>query len=220
MSNKTRAVLVFIVIASIALNSACAYWSEILYSTESPSKRTKAEIIQKRFLIERRVYLNAYQNGKQLVIQKLLYTGDFLDDDFRSLYPDYAWSSDSILRIGRNTNAVINLDSIKVTNRSPNRINYLLIETEGDKVVLFDVEPNATIDLRFPFTQWLSCQGEFGESKQRFGSEATMPVGKKANQFEITVKDDVSITSPQVELGKSDCCAPDRDSFDRENDFF
>jgi hypothetical protein len=221
MSNKNRTIIAFSIIAFIALNSACAYWSEKLYSTESPANQTKVEIVQENYLIERRVYLNAYQNEKQFVNQKLLYTGDWFDGDFKSRYPDNSWSSDSILRIGRNAKDAENIfGSIKVTNNSANRISYLLIETTDNKIVLFDVEPNASIDLRFPFIWWLSCQGEFAESKERFGSKATMPEGKKANQFEITLKDGVNITSPQVELGKDDCCAPDRDSFDRENDFF
>ena len=144
-----------------------------------------------------------------------------MDGNFESRYPDYAWSSDSILRIGRNAkDAENNFDVIKITNDSPNKVSYLLIETSDNKVILFDVAPNATVDLRFPFIWWLSCQGEFAESKERFGDAATMSEGKKANQFEIKVKDGVNITSPQVELGKSDCCAPDRDSFDRETDFF
>ncbi len=217
MKDKKRAIVNLFAVFLISLNSACAFSSKKLYTTESPIKQFKAEIVQKHFLIERRVYLNAYQNGKLIVNQKLLFTGDFMDSSFESRYPDYAWSADSILRIGRNAkDAENNFDVIKITNDSPNRISYLLIETSDDKVVLFDIEPNTSIDLPFPFLQWLSCQGEFAESKERFGDKASIPEGKEANQFEIRVKDGVNITSPQIELDKSVCCAPDRPSFDRE----
>ncbi len=155
-------------------------------------------------------------------MRELLYTGDFLDNDFRELYPNYAWESESILRIGRNVeNAENQFDSFKIINESPNRINYLLVETSDNKIVLFDVEPRASIDLRFPFYGWVSCQGEFAESDRRFGSAVEMSEAKNIlNQFEIRVnKENTVIVSSEVKLKGGKCCAQDSPDFEHERSY-
>lgn len=203
------------------MNSACAISSKKLYTTQSSNKKINVEIIQKNFLIENRAYLSAYLNDGKFVNEKLLYTGDFFDDDFLGKYPEYFWAENSMLKIGRNAkNSDSKFENIKITNSSLNRINYILIETAKDKVILFAVEPNSAFELRFPIAEWLSCQGVFADTKKRFGYKVIIPKNKKTNQFEIKIKDEVEIISPQIELEKSNCCAPDRNSFDRENELF
>src|SRR5215475_6146022 len=60
---------------------------KVLYASSSPDGKYKIEIVQTRdfSLYERRVYLTARSNGKKILDRKLLYTGDFLDEDFRDL---------------------------------------------------------------------------------------------------------------------------------------
>lgn len=154
MRNKTYAIIAFVALLSFALVSlALARSGAVLHLTQSNNERYKVEIIQKRFLIERAVYLNAYRNGEQIVWHKLLYTGDFFDNDFPDLYPRYVWVSDSILQIGRNVNdPEKKFSSLKVVNELANPISYLLLETSGNKIVLFDVEPQTAVNLRFPFS--------------------------------------------------------------------
>jgi len=134
---------------------------QTLSSTVSPNRKYKVEISQKRDAagIERYVYLNAYRNGEQFVRSKLIYTGDTLDNDFRDLYPNYSWASESILKLGRKVDETQS-NSLQITNESSKRISYLLIETYLDKYVLFDVAPKSVVNLKFQFRGQLSCQGE------------------------------------------------------------
>ena len=222
MNNKPFTLIIVAVIISLVVFTLVISQSYVLHSTESPNKRYIAEITQKGFFIERAVYLNAYRNGEQFVHRKLLYTGDFLDNDFRDLYPKYAWASESILRIGINIDETENkFSSIKIVNESPDQIGYVLIETSGNKIVLFDVEPRASIDIRFPFFEWLSCEGEFAESKEHFGSGArAAEKGEKPDQVEIKVKSgNVNIESSPVKLNQGGCCSPDRPMFKRESSY-
>ena len=116
---------------------------QTLSSTVSPNRKYKVEISQKRDAagIERYVYLNAYRNGEQFVRSKLIYTGDTLDNDFRDLYPNYSWASESILKLGRKVDETQS-NSLQITNESSKRISYLLIETYLDKYVLFMLRQN------------------------------------------------------------------------------
>ncbi len=141
-----------------------------------------------------------------------------MDGDFRSVYPNYAWDSESILRIGNNTVVNDQFNDVQIINTSPYPISYLLIETYGDKVVLLGIAPQATVNLKFPFKEELSCQGEFADSRKRFG----YAVRKLENlappaRFDIKIKDGiVVIESQELRLEPTMCCAPDRPSFDRE----
>ncbi len=195
---------------------------QTLSSTASPNHKYKVEISQKRDAagMERYVYLNAYRNGEQFVRDKLIYTGDLLDNDFRDLYPNYSWASESNLKIGRNV-AETQSNNLRITNDTPNRISYLLIETYQDKYVLFDVEPNSVINLKFQFLGQLSCQGEFAESKQRFGSAARLSNDTEhevQGDFSINVKErNAVIESSNLKLKQVNCCAVDRPDINHEN---
>lgn len=209
------------IIGLIALTSligagiAYTFSDQPLHSTLSPSHTYRVEISQKRDSAgyERFVYLNAYRGGEPFVRDKLLYTDDWLDEDFRELYPNYPWVSDSILKIGRDF-AETQSNDLRITNATPEQISYLLIETYGDKYVLFDVEPESVIDLRFQFIGQLSCQGAFAESQKRFGSAVRLfddAEGEVQGGFSIEVKEeDAIIESPDLRLKRVTCCAVDR----------
>jgi len=194
---------------------------ELLGSTSSPSGRFRVEIAQRRDAkgYERFVYLNASRNGERVVEGKLLYTGDRLDDDFRNLYPDYSWLSESILKIGqrpRETQA----NGLRIANETVRRINYLLIETYEDKFVVFEVEPRAVVNLRFQFTGQLSCEGQVDATVKRFGSAVRLlDDGERAvnGDFSVRVTDGgVLIDSRQLNLRQVTCCAVDRPGIDQE----
>src|ERR1043165_2116642 len=155
--------LIFICFVAVALllisGMAFVLSGQTLSSAVSPKRTYTVEISQKRASagMERYVYLNAYHNGEQFVRNKLLYTGDLLDNDFRDLYPNYSWVSDSVLKIGRNVDEPQS-NGLRITNQSPNGISALLIETYDDKSVLFDAPPKSTVSLKFQFFGQLSCQ--------------------------------------------------------------
>ena len=217
--------LILICLAVIALlliiGVAFRFSGQTLSSTLSPNRKYKVEISQKRDAagIERYVYLNAYRSGQQFVRNKLIYTGDLLDNDFRDLYPNYSWASESILKLGRKVDETQS-NSLRITNETPNRISYLLIETYRDKYVLFDVEPKSIIDLKFQFLGQLSCQGEFAEPNQRFGSAARLSndtENEVQGDFTIRVNEqNVIIESPNLKLKQATCCAVDRPDINHE----
>src|SRR5437660_5332856 len=103
----------------------------------SPNKRYSVQIYQTRpafFGLERYVYLKASREGTVFLTGKLLYTGDFLDQDFNDLYPSNSWVSESILKIGQPDGE--HPDTLHISNGSL-QVKYLLIETYVDKFVLF-----------------------------------------------------------------------------------
>jgi hypothetical protein len=189
--------------------------------TVSPNRKYKVEITQKRDAagIERYVYLNAYRNGEQFVRSKLIYTGDTLDNDFRDLYPNYSWISQSVLKLGRKVDETQS-NRLHIRNESSKRISYLLIETYLDKYVLFDVAPKSTLNLKFHFLGQLSCQGEFVESKQRFGTAvrlASDAENEVHGNFSVGIKEtNATIKSRSLKLKTVTCCAVDRPNIHHE----
>jgi hypothetical protein len=189
-----------------------------LRSIESPAKRYSVKITEKRFLIEHAVYLNANRASEPLVKGKLLYTGDFMDNEFGDLYPNYSWRSESVLKIGRSIKP--DLDNLRVVNETPNRIAYLLIETYDDKFILFDLEPGIIVNLSFAYFGQLSCQGEFADSKERLGAAVKLLDGEKSkaqSQFNVRISGNhVVIENQASDLIPINCCAADRPDFQHE----
>lgn len=189
-------------------------------STSSSGSRYTVQITQERPLpgTERYVYLNASRGGEPFLKRKLLYTGDFLDSEFKELYPNNYWSSESILKIGQAQGE--ETDGLRISNETSRRLKYLLIETYGDKFVLFDVEPGAVVNLPFIYSGRLSCQGEFSESGARFGDAVEVANGGAnvdGRRFLISVRENrVSIESPQQQISHVTCCAVDRPDFNHE----
>ena len=219
--NRKLILISLTAIAVLIISLASGLCGQTLSSASSPNRKYKVEISQSKDAagIERYVYLSAYRNGEQFVRNKLIYTGDLLDNDFRDLYPHYSWASESILKMGRKVDETQS-NGLRIRNVSPNRISYLLIETYQDKYILFDVEPQANVNLKFQFLGQLSCQGEFAESKQRFGSAVRL-----ANDSEEEVAGDLSIRvtgenalieSPSLRLKPVTCCAVDRPDINHE----
>ena len=66
----------------------------VLFSTFSPRQHRPFPFD------ERAVFFNAYRDGHTLVRHKLLYTGDFLDGDFRDLYPNPGFRTEGIYELG------------------------------------------------------------------------------------------------------------------------
>jgi hypothetical protein len=168
--------------------------------------------------MERAVYLNAYRDGTATVERKLLYTGDFLDHDFRDLYANPRFSSNSLFEMGAYPAYHKRIGELTIHNNTTEVISYLLIETGGDKYVFLDVRPNSQASSRLQFRGWLSCQGAYESSKKRFGAavEALNYQGENGNIWITIAGDSVVIESPQLKLAADRCCASDRADFDHE----
>ena len=210
MTKKRIFILVACLIVVFFLGWAFGSTKTVLHSTSS--LHYKVEIMQERFFIEHAAYLSASYGDTPIVKWKLLYTGDFLDGDFRSVYPNYVWDSESILRIGNNVQADDHFNDIQITNESASSIAYLLIETYADKIVLLGIEPHSSTSVKFPFDEQLSCVGEFAKSKKKFSyAVRSLEKTQKSSHIEIKLKDgNVNIESSELKLEPTNCCSPDR----------
>jgi hypothetical protein len=203
----------------IVLSISCGFSEQILASSVSPDDSYHVEVTQKRKGLERYVYLNVSRNGQSFVRNKLLYTGDQLDNDFRNLYPSYTWISNTILKVGQTVSGT-QANEVEIKNETASPIRYLLIETYRDKYVLFDIAPGADIKIQLQFTGRLSCQGEFTESKRRFGGAVRLTDKVEHNgrgDFRVRINEEKAvIENESLNLEPVTCCAVDRPDINHE----
>jgi hypothetical protein len=218
---------------ALAIVSALLYYRAVsvgvtLFSAFSPDGRYKVEIDQIRdsMLMERSVRFSAWRARKTIVNRKLLFTGDLLDDKFLGLYGNPMWSSNSALELGYDdANVEERSSELKITNESSDIVAYVLIESSMRKLVLLEVHPGATVYQRFQVRGWLSCEGSYEGSTERFGTAVSV----SGNMAEMTAEHDTkglfsikirgtraAIESTGVSLRAGHCCAPDRPDFDHE----
>ena len=162
------------------------------------------------------MFLNVYRDGCTRTVHKLLYTGDFLDGDFRDLYPNPRFRSEDIYELGdvMNDGSTGRSGNLRIVNATHNETNYLLIETGWYKLVVLDLKAGATADISLQYDGGLSCQAQFADSKQRLSSAVSIvdtSDPKESRQLSIIVRGgNVAIESPQPGLRPSHCCASDR----------
>lgn len=207
------------IVALIAVSLISVPFASEISSSTSPDKKYFVKITQGRTFpfFERHVFLNASRNGDSTVRKKLLYTGDFLDNEFNALYPGLTWISGSVLEIGQGSDP--KSDTIQVLNDAPYRLNYVLIETNADKYVLFDVEPGAIVNLNFRYWGRISCQTEYGQTGKRAGDALEVAEGPHANtpkQFTIRLGAEKVFIESSESASHVQCCAQDRPDIDHE----
>src|SRR5258706_8708018 len=167
-----RVVIVFASACTLlAILVAPRFATRVLFSTVSPRQRYTVEVSQYHPFpfYERAVFLNVYRDGRTPVVHKLLYTGDFLDSDFRDLYPNPRFRSEGIYELGdvMNDGSTGRPGNLRIVNATQKEISYLLIETGGYKLVVLDVKAGAPGDLDLQYNGGVWCQGPFSNSEQR-----------------------------------------------------
>jgi hypothetical protein len=210
---RARARLTAPLVAALVAAACAGLSSSEVFSTKSPRGGFVVAISQERPFpgVERHVYLDAYRAGALVVQHKLLFTGDFLDDDFRRLYPASSWVSESVLAIGQL--AGTGDDTLRVTNDTARRLAYVLIETHRHKFILLDVEPRAAITLRFDYAGRLSAEGYFQDSVARFADAVVLPgetLSVEGGQFSARVSENIVTIDGPRGLRHVPCCAVDR----------
>ena len=204
-----------------------ALFEEVLFSTKSPQHCYRVDIVQTRPFpfFERAVFLSAYREHKHFV-KKLLYTGDFLDNDFRDLYPNPRFSSEFVYELGtpetwKGETLNESAGDLRIVNDTSNNIDYLLVETTGHKLVIFDIKAGTVIsDLSFEFAGWRSCQGQFSESSNLVSTAVSIPANREENsprRFTIRLRADAASIESQPRVLPTTCCAPDRPDVDHES---
>ena len=213
-----RAVVVFASACTVLLAILVAprFATTVLFSTVSPRYTVEVSQYSPFPFYERAVFLNVHRDGRTPVAHKLLYTGDFLDSDFRDLYPNPRFRSEGIYELGdvMNDGSTGRPGNLRIVNATQKEISYLLIETGGYKLVVLDLKAGATVDLDLQYNGGLWCQAQFANSEQRLAHAVSVVDGadsKENRQFSITVTgSNVTIESPQPGLRQSRCCASDR----------
>jgi len=215
---KAIHVSAYVCILLVAILFVPRIGARVLFSTVSPRQRYRVEISQYRPFpfYERAVFLNVYRDGRRLTVHKLLFTGDFLDGDFRHLYPTPRFRSEDIYELGHvmNDESTGRPGSLHIVNAAQEEISYLLIETGRYKLIVLDFKAGATVDLSLQYEGGLSCQAQFADSKQRLSGAVSIvdsAGSKESRQLSISVRyGNVAIESPQPGLRQSHCCASDR----------
>src|SRR4051812_35387877 len=170
----TVVALSFVVLLAIVITRSLS--AVVLFSNVSPQQQYRVEITQSRSFpfYERAVFLNAHRNGAAFVRHKLLYTGDVLDSEFRDLYPNPRFKSESIFELGNvdlgDGSQKESKGNLRISNATSKDIDYLLIETGWYKLVVLDIKAGTTADLSFHYGRGISCQGQFANSSERFSA--------------------------------------------------
>lgn len=209
---------IVLILVLLSVGALYFHFNEPLGTYASPDGIYRLEIFQQRYpvlLNERYVYVNVDHGGAPAVRHKLLYTGDFLDDDFRALYPRVAWRTPSIIEIGQEASG--HASRLTVANETDKVIRYLLIETIREKLLLLNVAPRAAMELDWKRIGRLSCQGAYVDG-ERFGVAVTTTGPEVVGaHFSILVNSDgAKIQSPDLHLLPTKCCAVDRPDFYHE----
>lgn len=109
------------------------------------------------------VYADVYRHGELITRGQELHYGDWFDPAFENLYPGYTWVNNSTLMFHRRNGHEGALDTLNVTNNTSKSIKFLRVQAR-DMFLLFDVKPQAQVNLSASPQTWLSgviAEGEF-----------------------------------------------------------
>lgn len=142
---------------------------KVFLSTKSPTGIYVVELIGDKTrptfpYMNHFVSFNLFKDGHQIVKNEEVHHGDLFDSDFNELFPEHKWVNDSILRFGlSNYKSENSADSITISNKTNKIIKYLKINAD-DKIFVFGMLPNSTINLPLPHLRnppYVTAEGEF-----------------------------------------------------------
>lgn len=114
-------------------------------------------------MIQHSVYSDVYRHGELVVRGRKLHSGTWFDPAFKHLYPGYTWINSSTLMFHRRKGHEGALDTLNVTNNTLKSIKFLRVQAV-DMFLLFDLKPQARVNLSASPQSWLSgviAEGEF-----------------------------------------------------------
>lgn len=159
----------------------------VFFTTSSPRGTYTIELSGRKeravLPISQTVHFSTLKNGKPLLSNKYLHSGDWLDPSFEILYPDHRWVGENILKFYREENSSKgSQDSIVISNQTGKVINYLRV-TSNDLFLLFDVQPGSETKLSVSPSmgdlRWISVEGELSEKQSiaKNGVDFIIPKG-------------------------------------------
>lgn len=157
------AILLLILITGILIHEFF-FASRVWFSTTSPNKTYTIELTGDKgrggILFYSTVRFNALRNGQPIVRDAHAHSGDFMDNSFELTYPEHEWVSDNVVRFWGPNSAS---DQLVVSNHSGKAIKFLKLYA-SDMFLIFDLQPNSTLQLspsHQSWATWIASEGEF-----------------------------------------------------------
>ncbi len=158
-----------------------------LYSltTTSPGKTYKIQLnevkteITSQNLLPYKVTFELERNGRVVVENAILYSGDELDPRFGIIASESEWISEKVIRFGREkANAVKPYDWLEFHNESSQPLTYVFVSwtisnpNPNERFLLLDVKPDEKIRMQVASQaktgadmSVIGCQGRFEDGK-------------------------------------------------------
>jgi hypothetical protein len=160
------------------------------------------------------VFLELEKNGRVIVKNAILHSGDEWDERFGNVAPVAEWISEKILRFGREKSDVIQrYDWIEFYNNSGQPLTYMLISwtvsnpNPNERFLLLDVKPDEKIRMRVTSQadtgadlSGIGCFGRFEDGKDlSMVARNFKIVGKykSPSHYFVTVKDNETLIESQ-----------------------
>jgi hypothetical protein len=162
-----------------------------------------------------KVFLEIEKNGRAILNNELLYSGDELDARFGNIASKAEWINEKILKLSSGKfDTAQQFDQVEVHNDSGKHLTYVLITwtvsnpNPNERILVFDLHPNERVTLRVTSNEtdssWIACSGRFENGKELslVGRDFRIRgVCKPTSHYLITIKDDKALIESQE-------CAP------------
>ena len=156
-------------------------------------------------LENRKVRITVTRGGAILVDRAEIYDGDAYDSNFRDLYPNSEWLSETTLHLWRSNHPERDpqrTNEISIRNESDQEVRYLYVKAgKTNLFLLFDMPPGDAVTVRVQLEHWedlVGCAGKVNKRDFPYRSIdfSLSPAPKSAIRYNVTVgKDGCSVTS-------------------------
>ena len=208
---RVSLLLTFVVAAVGSVVIVSRYQSDVVLTTSSPKGTYTVRLTGQRDrpkvpLITHEVLFSVSKDGKDVLTNKYLHSGDWFDPSFDVLYPQHNWVREDVLHFYRKESFdEAGRESIVIVNRTDRVVHYLQV-TSVDSFLLFDIPPGAltTLTASAPRSdlRWLAAEGEFvdGRKIERNGADFLLRSGSKQSfvYYVYIDEDALKIESPDL----------------------
>jgi hypothetical protein len=183
-------------------------------SLSSPNKTYRVDFRGDRTrawhpLIDHTVSFDLLKSEGKVVNNAFARFGDWFDPSFDDEYPEHAWVSEQVLKLGWDLGHEEDKpDRISVINRSGKPIAYLRI-VANETFLVFELQPRSDLELlskpqaRRASLSWIACEGQFADGQPIPMDGVNFPLRNTPSgsmQYCISIENGaVKIASPQNE---------------------
>ena len=182
--------------------------SHMVYSSEISEDGYVVKMYQNRANIpsRREVYVNANTENRSIIDSGLIFSGDTFDDTFDNRQPQKFWLRPDIFDFGSFRESGI--DSLEIENMGHNVLDYVFIQTQNDRFIIFDLQPKAKRRIQFNYDGVLSVQSR-SSTGEKFGKAVTGDEKDKPEKTVFLVRisnTGTAIDSTKYRIRETDCC--------------